>query len=49
MITKKTFELLDKLEAIPDGTGSRTAKMAILKANREDLVEFFEIAFIGPA
>lgn len=43
MINKKTFELLDQLEALT-GNGSRTAKMEILKTNKTYLQEFFDIA-----
>jgi len=45
MISDKTFELLDQLAEVEKGQGSRTAKMDILKQNKEHLVEFFDIAF----
>lgn len=45
MFTSKTFDLLDKIESIPKGAGSRAAKQEILENHKEDLFEFFDIAF----
>lgn len=44
MINEKTFELLEQLASIPEGKGSRTAKLEILKENKEFLQEYFDIA-----
>ena len=45
MITDKTYLLLEELDSIPSGSGSRKAKEEIVKNNVEHLKEYFDIAF----